>query len=147
MLTNCFETHVLRIFRMCRECQKPHLSFFLFLICGYHIEQQGAPRKLLKFSLSYKYLDATFYIHTFETTFSTFLLQTLFPMNFTVKYFDILLFHRNITIWHESKQRMCVIKRMTRNDCSLLPIFYNVLLRFQNLMFVDIQGYKVLIYY
>ena len=82
--------------------------FFLFLICGYHIEQQGAPRKLLKFSLSYKYLDATFYIHTFETTFSTFLLQTLFPMNFTVKYFDILLFHRNITIWHESKQRMCV---------------------------------------
>ena len=92
----------------CVENVRNHICLFLFLIWGYHIEQQGAPRKLLKFSLSYKYLDATFYIHTFQATFSTFLFQTLFLMNFRVKYFNSLQFHPNITIWHESKQRIRV---------------------------------------
>ena len=79
-----------------------HICLFLFLICGYHIEQQGAPRKLLKFSLSYKYLDATFYIHTFQATFSTFLIQTLFTMNIIVNYFNVLQIHPDITILNES---------------------------------------------
>ena len=89
-----------------------HICLFLFLICGYHIEQQGAPRKLLKFSLSYKYLDATFYIHTFQATFSTFLIQTLFPMNFTVNYFNVLPLYTNGTIGHESKQRIAALSNM-----------------------------------
>ena len=108
----CWQIVLKHMFYESLECVgnvRNHICLFLFLICEYHIEQQGAPRKLLKFSLSYKYLDATFYIHTFQATFSTFLIQTLFPMNFRVNYFNVLQFHPNITIWLESNQRMCVI--------------------------------------
>ena len=47
-------------------------------------------------SLSYKYLDATFYIHTFQATFSTFLIRTLFLMNFIVNYFNVLQFQGSL---------------------------------------------------